>query len=270
MRMTVNGLHPDGTIAREGGLDRVPAAFRSVVDAARIEVTSGFGADRLHSAYLYGSIPRGTAIPRVSDLDVLLAFRDEPGDADHARVRAMEDALDQRFEQVNGVGILLCSTDKLLSDLERYDLGFFVACLCTSWIGDDLAARLPAYRPTSLLARETNGDLDLALVRWSRQAAEATTSTDVEALTRGIGRRPVRTGFTLIMPRWGGWTSDIRQAAELFGTYYPHRAAQMAIAAVVARQPSADLSVAEMLIDDLGRWLADEYVAVHGKKAPRP
>ncbi|WP_203779450.1 nucleotidyltransferase domain-containing protein [Actinoplanes philippinensis] len=266
----MSGLHRDGTIAREGRLDRVPAVFGPVVEAARVEVTSAFGAHRLHSAYLYGSIPRGTAIPGVSDLDVLLAFRDEPGDADHARARAVEDALDQRFEQINGVGILLCGTRKLLSDLERHDLGFFVACLCTSWIGDDLAAHLPSYRPTSLLARETNGDLDAALVRWSHQAAEATTSTDAEVLTRGIGRRLVRTGFTLIMPRWGGWTSDLGQEAALFGDYYPHRAAQMTIAADVARRPSADLSVAGMLIDDLGRWLADEYTAVHGKKAPRP
>lgn len=267
--MNVNGLNHDGTIAREGGLDRVQAAFGSVVDAARVEVTSGFGADRLHSAYLYGSIPRGTAIPHVSDLDILLAFRDEPSDADCARARAIEVALDQRFEQINGVGILLCGTDKLLSEFERYDLGFFVACLCTSWIGDDLAVQLPQYRPTSLLARETNGDLDLVLARWSRQAGEATTSRDVEVLTRGIGRRLVRTGFTLIMPRWGGWTSDLKQSAEIFGKYYPHRSEQMRLAADVARKPSADLSLMGILVDDLGRWLAAEYAAVHGKKAPR-
>ena len=33
----------------------------------------------LHSAYLYGSIPRGTAVPGVSDLDVLLALHGELG-----------------------------------------------------------------------------------------------------------------------------------------------------------------------------------------------
>jgi hypothetical protein len=59
--VTDRGLNDDGTIAREGALDRVPAAFAPVVDAARTRIAETFG-PRLHSAYLYGSIPRGTAV----------------------------------------------------------------------------------------------------------------------------------------------------------------------------------------------------------------
>ncbi|AIJ26845.1 hypothetical protein AMETH_6753 [Amycolatopsis methanolica 239] len=76
------GLASDGTIAREGSLDGVPAEFAPVVEALRVHVAGTFS--RLHSAYLYGSIPRGTAVPGVSDLDALLAFHDEPTDADRA------------------------------------------------------------------------------------------------------------------------------------------------------------------------------------------
>ena len=71
------GLNPDGTIARQGALDRVPATFGPVVGAARALIAGRFGA-RLHSAYLYGSIPRGTATPGRSDLDLLLALRSDP------------------------------------------------------------------------------------------------------------------------------------------------------------------------------------------------
>lgn len=72
------------------------------------------------------------------------------------------------------------------------------------------------------------------------------------------------------MPRWGGWTSDLGRAAEIFGRSYPERAEQMRAAATVARAPSADRAVLGMLIDGLGPWLAEEYTAVHGVKAPRP
>jgi uncharacterized protein len=263
------GLNDDGTIAREGALDRVAAAFAPVVDAARAQITGTFGA-RLHSAYLYGSIPRGTAIPGVSDLDMLIVLRDEPADADRAAASAIEAGLDGSFPEINGAGIVLSSVAASLSELERYDGGFFVACLCTLLLGDDLAGQLPRYRPTSLLARETNGDLALDLPRWRARAAEATTDAERRTISRYAGRRLVRTGFTLIMPRWGGWTSDLDQSAELFGRYYPERAAKMRIAAATARTPSADPAVLGMLIDDLGPWLAAEYTAVHGQKAPRP
>lgn len=174
------------------------------------------------------------------------------------------------FPQIDGVGILLTSTRVLLSDLERYDAGFFIACLCTPLLGADLAEQLPRYRPTGLLARETNGDLALVLPRWRAKAVEVATDADRQTLSCLVGRRIVRTGFTLIMPRWGGWTSDLDQSAELFGRYYPERAEQMRIAASIGRAPSPDPAVLEMLIDDLGPWLAAEYTAVHGEKTPRP
>ena len=215
--MTERGLDQDGTIAREGALDRVPAAFVPVVEAARARITATFGdprrpGARLHSAYLYGSIPRGTAVPAVSDLDLLIVLRDEPADADRAAASVLEAALNEACPQINGAGIVLGSVSSTLSELERYDGGFFVACLCTPLLGEDLAAQLPRYRPTSLLARETNGDLALVLPRWRARAADAATDADRRTLSRAIARRLVRTGFTLIMPRWAAgpatWTGQ--------------------------------------------------------------
>lgn len=268
--MSERGLDRDGTIVREGALDRIPAAFVPVVDAARAHITATVGSERLHSAYLYGSIPRGSATPGSSDLDVLLALHGEPTEADRADAAMIEAELDRAFHQIDGAGILLFSARRLLSDLERHDLGFFVACLCTPLLGPDLAEQLPRYRPTALLARETNGDLGAALAHWRTRAAEAGTDAERRALSRGVARRIVRTGFTLIMPRWGGWTSDLDECAELFGRYHPARAEQMRVAATTGRTPSADPAVLRMLVDDLGPWLAAEYAAVHGVKAPRP
>ena len=164
----------------------------------------------------------------------------------------------------------MSSARSLLSDLERHDGGFFVACLCTPLLGEDLAEHLPRYRPTSLLARETNGDLGLLLPRWRTRAAQAGTDDGRRALSRVVARRIVRTGFTLIMPHWGGWTSDLNRSAELFGHYHPERAEQMRVAATIGRTLSSDPAVLAMLIDDLGPWLAAEYTAVHGETAPRP
>ena len=100
-------------------------------------------------------------------------------------------------------------------------------------LGPDLAEQLPRYRPTTLLARETNGDLGPAAgPTGGPEAAEAATDADRRVLSRRAARRIVRTGFTLVMPRWGGWTSDLDESAALFGRYYPQRAEQMRVAAV--------------------------------------
>ncbi|MEU6589349.1 nucleotidyltransferase domain-containing protein [Streptomyces sp. NPDC046881] len=264
------GLDAQGLLAREGSLARVQPAFRPVVAAVRDRLPAVFGA-RLHSAYLYGSIPRGTARVGRSDLDLLIALREEPADADRAAVQALGEALDQEFRQIDGVGTLLCGRERLLSDLERYDLGWFVACLCTPLLGEDLAAHLPRYRPDSLLARETNGDLGRWLPRWRERIARAEDTEEARRpLVRFMSRHLVRTAFTLVMPRWQGWTSDLREMAEVFGAYYPERAAKLRTAAAYGYEPVGDPQVLRSYVDDLGPWLAAEYARVHGVKAPRP
>ena len=262
------GLDAQGYIEREGSLVRIPQPFRPAVAAARARVLDLFG-PRLHSAYLYGSIPRGTARVGRSDLDLLLALRDEPTDADRAGVQELGAALDKEFPQIDGVGTLLYGRDLLLSDLERHDMGWFVACLCTPLLGDDLAEYLPRYRPDALLARETNGDLALLLPRW-RERIEAADSDETRTrLVRFMSRHLVRTAFTLVMPRWNGWTSDLTEMAEVFGAYYPERAERLRTTAVLGHTPTADTAVLQTYVDDLGPWLADEYARVHGTKTPR-
>ncbi|MGW2518014.1 nucleotidyltransferase domain-containing protein [Streptomyces sp. NPDC001617] len=264
------GLDPQGHIEREGSLGRIPHAFRPVVAAARDQLLDLFGV-RLHSAYLYGSVPRGTARVGRSDLDLLVALYEEPTDTDREGVRALGEALDKLFPQIDGVGTLLYGRDRLLSEAETYDLGWFVACLCTPLLGEDLAEYLPRYRPDSRLARETNGDLARLLPRWRDRIARVEDSDTARLpLVRFMSRHLVRTGFTLVMPRWNGWTSDLVEMAEAFGAYYPERAEQMRAAAVRGYQPTGDAAVLRSYVEDLGPWLADEYARVHGVKAPRP
>ncbi|MEV1062592.1 nucleotidyltransferase domain-containing protein [Streptomyces sp. NPDC050263] len=266
----LRGLDAQGHIAREGSLARVPHAYRPVVAAARDRLADVFGT-RLHSAYLYGSIPRGTARVGRSDLDLLAVLREEPTDTDRADARALDEALDQEFPQIDGGGTLLVGHACVLSELERHDLGWFVACLCTPLLGEDLAEHLPRYRPDSLLARETNGDLDLFLPRWRGRVASAEDSEEaLRPLVRFMSRHLVRTAFTLVMPRWNGWTSDLHEMAEAFGGYYPQRAEQLRAAAVLGYAPKGDRAVLTSYVDDLGPWLAQEYTRVHGVKAPRP
>jgi hypothetical protein len=264
------GLDAEGYFTREGSLTRVLPAFRPVVVAARDRLLGAFGA-RLHSAYLYGSIPRGTARVGRSDLDLLIALREEPTDADRTAARHVDEALDKDFPQIDGSGTLLVSRAQALSDPETYDLGWFIACLCTPLSGEDLAAHLPRYRPDSLLARETNGDLALLLPRWRERIATADACEEARRpLVRLMSRRLVRTAFTLVMPRWNGWTSDLHEMAEAFAEYYPTRAEQLRRAAVLGYEPTGDRAVLVTYVDDLGPWLAEEYARVHGVKTARP
>ncbi|MEV6675667.1 nucleotidyltransferase domain-containing protein [Streptomyces erythrochromogenes] len=267
--MEHRGLDAYGYFEREGSLGQVQGEFRGVVAASRERTAEAYGR-RLHSAYLYGSVPRGSARPGRSDLDLLLVLHHTPSDDDRDTAEVLARGLDEDFEEIDGVGVLLHDKDTVLSEEERFDLGWFLACLCTPLLGADLAEHLPRYRPDSLLARETNGDLASLLPRWRTSLREASAPQEYRRLSRLFARRLVRTGFTLVMPRWGGWTSDLAESAEVFGSYYPERAAQMRAAAAVALDPVDDPAVPRGYVEDLGPWLADEYTARHGTRTRPP
>lgn len=95
------GLDAQGYIEREGSLGRVPHAFRPVVAAARDRLIDLYGG-RLNSAYLYGSIPRGTARVGRSDLDLLVVTRQEPTEEDRDAARSLDEALDKESRRSTG------------------------------------------------------------------------------------------------------------------------------------------------------------------------
>jgi uncharacterized protein len=269
------GRSATGHIVREGSLDRIAPAFRAVTDETRRQLDQQFRR-RLHSAYLYGSIPRGTAVPARSDLDVLITLRSDPSEVEFSRAGDLGRWLADRHPAISSAGLLILGAPQILSPAERHDLGFFVACLCTPLLGEDLAGLLPWYRPTRELARETNGDLGRYLARVrDRWAAPG---TDRPGLLRTVARKVIRTGFTLVMPRWGGWTSDLDLSAEVFGGYYPERSVQMRrVVALARRDPAAGPGHQEaleagraLLLDELGPWLAAEYTRAIGVKDRRP
>ncbi|CAM5536830.1 nucleotidyltransferase domain-containing protein [Streptomyces avidinii] len=266
--MEHRGLDAYGYFEREGSLGRVQNEFRGLVAAVRGRTSEAYGR-RLHSAYLYGSVPRGTARPGPSDLNLLLVLHHAPSDEDRDTAEVLARGLDEDFPEIDGVDILLRDKAAVLSEAERFDLGWFLACLCTPLLGADLAEHLPRYRPDSLLARETNGDLAALLPEWRTRVRESSTPEEYRKLCRLFSRHLVRTAFTLVMPQWGGWTSDLGESAEIFGMYYPERADRLRAAADAAIDPVSDPELLRSYVEDLGPWLADEYTARHGTKTPR-
>jgi hypothetical protein len=75
-----------------------------------------------NSAYLYGSVPRGTATVGVSDFDALLVFVDHATPTERAETNRIEAALDRDNAEISGAGILISDTHTVLSELERFDL----------------------------------------------------------------------------------------------------------------------------------------------------
>jgi hypothetical protein len=96
-------LDPEGYIRPEADLANVQPEYQGVPEAAAGLVAEAFG-PRLHSAYLYGSVARGNAIPGRSDVDLIAVLLAAPTDEDRIRADRVERALVERFPLLFSAG----------------------------------------------------------------------------------------------------------------------------------------------------------------------
>ena len=252
------GLDRQGYILPEVSLAWVRSPYPPVIAALREQCRTVFLSD-LHSLYLTGSVVKGTARPGQSDLDALAVLQVAPAPAHEELARRVADAVAERYPFVTEVSLLLAGREDILSEEERYDMGFFVKSLCVCVAGKDLGEHLPQYRPSIALAGGTNGNIRLLLDDRRRRLVSTTDPAEVAAICRGIMRKIVRTGFTLVMPRYQGWTSDLTRSATIFASYYPSQSEAMQEALTLAQVPSTEKTRVLTLIDTFGAWLAGEY-----------
>jgi predicted nucleotidyltransferase len=220
-----HGLDVDGRIRREGDLDLVDVVFLPLLATTEMALKELLG-PRLHSIYLYGSVPRGTAVPGRSDLDVSVVLHNDPTDAERAEMEFLARELEQESDSVVDVGLIVDGRDQLLSPVQRYDGAFHISCLCTPLWGPDLGVELPNQYPSVELARGIPGDTGAVFTRLAAALDDAATPR-LDLVRQRVGRRIARLAFACVMFRWPGWTSDPQVIRRVVKDFYPDRVGEL-------------------------------------------
>ena len=184
-------LDPEGYIRPEADLANLQPEDQGLPEAAAELLTQELG-PRLHSAYLYGSVVRGNAVPGRSDVDLLAVLRAAPDEEDRRRADGVERVLVERFPVLFSAGIGLTHLREVGSPVQRYGLQVFLRELAVCIWGEDLRPGLPRTKPSAAVAAGFHDD---ALPCWPGRA-------------RPWPPRPIprSSGVSAGWPR-GGWCS---------------------------------------------------------------
>jgi uncharacterized protein len=270
-RVDPDRLDPDGYIRPEADLANVQPEYRGVPDAAAALLAGEFRA-RLHSAYLYGSLARGNAVPGRSDVDLVAVLLAAPVDEDRRRAERVERALIERFPVLIGAGVGLTHLEEVRSPAERHGLQVFLRELAVCIWGQDLRPSLPRTKPSAAVAAGFHADTHAVLAR-ARETLN--TSTDPEVIGRACRmatRRMVQVAFAVVMARQGIWATVLEEQVAAVGAAFPQWAKAARRAAEQARRPVPDAEVVRELLDTFGRWAEDaldravgEASSLHGR-----
>jgi uncharacterized protein len=176
----MNQLDHEGYIQPEADLANLQPEYQGLPDATAGLLAGEFG-PRLHSAYLYGSVVRGNAVPGRSDLDVIAVLLAAPADEDRARADRVERALVRRFRVLFSAGVGLTHLQEVRSPAQRYSGQVFLRELAVCICGEDVRPSLPRTKPAAAVAAGFHADTHVVLAR-ARQTLG--TSTDPEVVRR--------------------------------------------------------------------------------------
>jgi uncharacterized protein len=206
-------LDPEGYIRPEADLAKVQPEYQGVPEAAASLLAGEFGA-ALHSAYLYGSVVRGNAVPGRSDVDLIAVLVAAPVDEDRRRAGRVEQALVERFPVLFSAGVGLTHLQEVRSPAQRYGLQVFLRELAVCIWGEDLRPGLPRTKPSAAVAAGFHDDTHAVFARARQTLATSTDPEVVRRACRMVSRRMVQVAFAVVMAREGSWATVLEEQAD--------------------------------------------------------
>jgi len=224
-----------GYLVSDASFDKIASPWREAVDyAGQLEVHR-LG-DRLHSLYLRGSVPRGTALPGRSDLD-LFAVLFGNGSTPPTAPPQFDDFL-SRFPFVASIESSHITLANVHGPFHYYRFVMKVSAVCIH--GEDLLPQIPPYTTDAPIAEEWFRIFPHLVNQFLSDFKESGNDDIKKRLCHDIMKAFLRAGMLLVMRRQRAYTRDLYPSYQCFSKYYPAQEPAMRRCLELAVNPESD------------------------------
>lgn len=247
-----NGLDEQGYIRNVYSPSNIQAEFKSAVDAVVNELTTKLP-HQIDSIYLYGSIGRGNAVLGKSDLDLSIILKHPQNDAQRQVFEGMARHFPNRYPEISKIDLDIGHVDEVMFEHEYYRWQFWLKhCCCCIW-GNDLSYQFDWQKPSIHLAAALNGDIG---TYFEQVIPKLSIKSDTE-LVKMIGKKLLRTAYTLIAAADSSWHTDMTQCYEACCRNYEDKdQIHIATAYQMAMGNASTIEEALLLLEQFGGRLA--------------
>ncbi|MCG7344923.1 nucleotidyltransferase domain-containing protein [Sporosarcina sp. ACRSL] len=262
------GLNGEGYIVSDVSMDKIADAYFPCIHESVKSLLKLFPS-QLHSVYVYGSVARGDAVVVMSDLDLLVIFKDTLSAEELAAVKTFASELSRKYDSlVREVGIAVGEYDYVVNPANYYEQAF-LSELCVCVHGEDLRERFGPYRLTSEIAISFNGDIDQVLARTMKRL-EAASIDECKTITQNFARKLIRTCYSMVMARSQIWTTRLHEQADVFIYHFPHKELMIRTLQKWIKMPPANQESVLELFKSEGMWVAENFEHEAQSKRMRP
>ena len=252
------GLDSNGFIISDVSKDKIDDAYLPCI-CESVENLKNLFQQQLHSVYLYGSVARGEAIAKKSDLDLIAMFNTKLSPIKLAELKKLVGELSQKYHYlVRDVGIAVAYYDYTMDPANYYENAFLKE-LCVCVYGEDLGELFGPYRITSEIAIRFNGDIQEVLYRTLKRL-ETAPKKDFITFTQGFARKLIRTCYSMVMVRSQIWTTRLHEQSEIFIHHFPEKETTIRTLLNWIEEPPMDHDSVYNLFKSEGEWASANFM----------
>ncbi len=208
----------------------------------------------LHSVYLRGSVPRGTAVANLSDLDLVCVLSSPPPSQSRSSFSTIDARIRQRHPFCTGADLRVVSRERLMEPGRSVTLRFLLKTQAVCIHGEDLTTQwedVPLAQAKIALAALP---ASLAAVRAFMHAHPDGETDQRARLYRWVAKKIVRAGFELVAERERAYTRDLYPCWEAWSRHRPDKAHDMYQTLLLALEPQTDPAAITKALQ-LGDWV---------------
>lgn len=194
--------------------------------------------NNLHSVYLRGSVPRGTMIECISDLDSFCLTKSKfVNSMIEGRQEEFEGYFRIQYPKINGVEF---DSSVLDEALESYQNRFILKTQSLCVWGDNV---IPIIERMTISSKAIGTCIHLENINdvFNSDSERLESEKDISELCSWIFKAALRSAFEIVMLREMRYTRDLYLCWEGYSSYYPNSSKLLKQALVLAIYPESDI-----------------------------
>jgi hypothetical protein len=239
-----------GSLISDAGIDKIASPWREAVDYARGLEVRRLG-NRLHSLYLRGSVPRGTALLGRSDLDLFAVLLDKDSAPQPSPPRF--DGFLSRFPFVASIESSQITLANVHGPFHYYRFVMKVSAVCIH--GEDLLPQIPPYSTDAPIAEEWFRIFPHLVDQFVSEFQVSIDDETKKRLCHDMMKGFLRAGMLLVMKRRRAYTRDLYPSYQCFSKFYPAQEPAMRRCLELAVNPISNRAELLPFVPDFAEWM---------------
>lgn len=252
----------NGYIVNDTDKNFITSPWLEVIEEIKLIYQKYLG-EFLHSIYLRGSVARGLAIEKISDIDTLAVTLVDPCLINTTSLEKQKYRLMEKFHFLTGIELEFlfynCFENRPQYDKHYiFNQKFIIKTQSVCIYGNDLGRIILPFKANIETAKCLAKDLSIAIEDTKNAIKTCYDKAFIAEQCRWIMKLIVRSGFILIMDKVQAFTRDLYPSYKLFSKYFSEQAPKMKMALEWAINPISDSIVLFSFLDDFGIWMHNE------------